>query len=41
MSLDNPFFLGGLVLVGLGFLRAALLYVQGVRERKQDGSDAE
>ncbi|MER6160695.1 hypothetical protein ABT147_35050 [Streptomyces sp. NPDC001868] len=41
MSLDNPFFLSGLALVGFGFIRAALLYVQVVRERKQDGSDTE
>ncbi|WP_276205744.1 hypothetical protein [Streptomyces torulosus] len=41
MSLDNPFFLSGLVLIGLGFIRAAFLYAQVVRERKQDGSDAE
>ncbi|MFE7836482.1 hypothetical protein ACFU53_10615 [Streptomyces sp. NPDC057474] len=40
MSLDNPFFLSGLALVGVGFIRAALLYVQVVRERKQEG-DAE
>lgn len=41
MSLDNPFFLSGLGLVGVGLVRAALLYVQVVRERKHDGSDAE
>ncbi|MDX2909860.1 MULTISPECIES: hypothetical protein [Streptomyces] len=41
MSLDNPFFISGLALVGIGFIKAALLYVQVVRERKQDGSDSE
>ncbi|MGW0845331.1 hypothetical protein ACWD26_35400 [Streptomyces sp. NPDC002787] len=41
MSLDNPFFISGLVMIGLGFVKAALLYVQVVRQRKHEGSDAE
>ncbi|MER6956655.1 MULTISPECIES: hypothetical protein [unclassified Streptomyces] len=41
MSFDNPFFLSGCALVVVGFVRAAVLYAQVVRERKQDGSDAE
>ncbi|WP_269805588.1 hypothetical protein [Streptomyces geranii] len=41
MSLDNPFFISGLALVGFGFIRAGLLYVQILRDRKQEGSDAE
>ncbi|WP_264300157.1 hypothetical protein [Streptomyces phaeolivaceus] len=41
MSFDNPFLLSGLALMGLGLIRAALLYVQVVRARKHDGSDSE
>ncbi|MGW0708534.1 hypothetical protein ACWD4G_21710 [Streptomyces sp. NPDC002643] len=41
MSLSNPFFISGLALVGVGLIRAAFLYVQVAKERKQEGSDAE
>ncbi|MDX3453559.1 hypothetical protein PV396_16635 [Streptomyces sp. ME02-8801-2C] len=41
MTLDNPFFLSGLALAGVGLVRAALLYVQLIRGRKRDGSDPE
>ncbi|MDX2545824.1 hypothetical protein ACOT81_37805 [Streptomyces sp. WI04-05B] len=41
MTLDNPFFLSGLALVGVGLVRAVLLYVQVLRGREQDGSDSE